>query len=82
MERHRTRHARLFDHTTRDPAEYRDDRLEAERQRLERRLSWAVRQGDAGKVERLTQRLADLDDAMDADLAAGCPANRFEPFRE
>lgn len=73
MERHRTRHARLFDHTTRDPAEYRDDRLEAER-----RLSWAVRH----KVERLTRRLADLDDAMDADLAAGCPANRFEPFRE
>lgn len=77
-----SRQADSFDHTTRDPAEYRDDRLEAERQRLERRLEWATRQADARKVERLTQRLAELDDAMDADLAAGCPANRFEPFRQ
>lgn len=72
----------LFDGRTRDPAEYRADRLETERERLERRLEWAIRQGDARKVERLTQRLAELDDDMDTELAPGRPANRFEPFRQ
>lgn len=76
------RQAALHNDATRDPAEYRDERLEAESRRLQRRLEWAVRQGDAHKVERLTQRLDDLDDELDADLVAGCPANRFEPFRE
>lgn len=73
---------KLFDDSTRDPADYRADRLEVERQRLERRRDWAMYRGDTRKMQRLTQRLAALDDDMETDLAPGCPANRFEPFRE
>lgn len=40
--------------------DHRAHRLEAERERLERRRVWAVRRGDVAKVERLERQLAAL----------------------
>ncbi len=46
---------------TRHPAEYRRERLKEERDRLERRLTWAVKRKEARQVERLTRQLAEID---------------------
>lgn len=46
------------------PGPHRVARLSAERERLERRLAWAERRGEAAKVERLERQLAGLDDAL------------------
>lgn len=45
-------------------APHRQARLEEERARLERRLAWAEKRGEAAKVERLEEQLAALDDDL------------------
>lgn len=45
-------------------APHRQARLEEERARLERRLGWAEKRGEAAKVERLEEQLAALDDDL------------------
>lgn len=60
-----------FEHTYREPAAYRDDRLQVERERLERRLAWAFRRGDARAVERIRQRLTRLEADEFAELTPG-----------
>lgn len=75
------RRADPFDHSTREGSAYRTERLEEERERLERRREWAIRRGDALGVRRLTQRLDALEEAIDADLSPGRPANKFERWR-
>lgn len=65
----------------RDSGEYRGERLEEERQRLERRLTWALRRGDARVIERLTQRLDALEEAIAADLSPGRPPSKFDRSR-
>lgn len=47
-----------------DPGPHRAARLMAERERLERRLAWAKRRGEAGKVGRLEEQLAAVEDAL------------------
>lgn len=70
-----------FAYELREGAEYRVERLEEERERLERRRTWAVQRGDAQAVRRLTERLQALEEAIDADVSPGCPPNKFEPWR-
>ena len=65
----------------RPAGEYRTDRLEEERERLNRRLVWAMRKQDAQAIERLHQRLEALEEAIDDDLSPGCPPNKFERER-
>lgn len=45
-------------------APHRRRRLVEEQQRLQRRLNWAERSGDHGKVQHLEGLLCDLDDAL------------------
>ncbi len=70
-----------FAWSERPAEEYRTDRLEQERERLNRRLVWAMRRQDVQAIERLHQRLDALEDAIDTDLAPGCPPNKFELYR-
>lgn len=65
----------------RDAEHYRDERLDTERERLERRLSWAVQQGDTAKVKRLERRLDELlDEALD-DIAPGKTPGHLERWK-
>ncbi|PRY70981.1 hypothetical protein [Halomonas ventosae] len=70
-----------FAQPLRDGTEYRIERLEEERERLERRRVWAVRRGDTKAVQRLTERLDALEEAIDADLTPGCRSGRHEWYR-
>lgn len=68
----------LFAYELREGAEYRVERLEEERELLNRRLTWAMRRGDDAAVERLVQRLDAIEEAIDADLTPGRPPNKFD----
>lgn len=61
----------IFDRETRDSAEYRADRLERERHRLHRRLTWAAHRGDQQAVAWLEKRLEKLEAELAADTAPG-----------
>ncbi|NYS60825.1 hypothetical protein [Vreelandella salicampi] len=79
----RSRNARQYandalKHTTRDGSAYRDDRLEQQRQRLERRLSWAFQRGDVAGVERIERRLDALADEALGDVEPGRTAGPIE----
>ncbi|WP_373182661.1 hypothetical protein [Halomonas campaniensis] len=76
-----TRRPDPFAGETRDGAEYRAERLEDERERLERRRQWAVQRGDARAVRRLTKRLDALEEAIDADLNPGRQLGRHDRYR-
>ncbi|MDN3520013.1 hypothetical protein [Halomonas ramblicola] len=54
-----------FAHKLRDSAAYRADRLEEGRERLHRRLVWAMHRGDQRAMAWLEKRL----EALEADLA-------------
>lgn len=71
---------KAFKHECRDAEQYRDERLSDERTRLERRLEWAFKRGDAAGVKRLQVRLKQLEDDELADIDAGRPWGRFEVF--
>ncbi|WP_431024555.1 hypothetical protein [Halomonas sp. H5] len=71
----------LFDQETRDGAEYRRDRLEVERERLHRRLVWAVSRGDQKATRWLEKRLEALEAELDADLEPGREPSRFDSYR-
>lgn len=70
-----------FDQEIRDGAEYRRDRLEVERERLHRRLVWAVSRGDQKVTRWLEKRLEALEAELDADLAPGREPSRFDNCR-
>lgn len=70
-----------FTQETRDGAEYRVERLEEERERLERRRVWAMRRGDAREVRRLTERLDAIEEAIDADVTPGRQPGRHDWHR-
>ena len=66
-----------FAHRLRAGAEYRADRLEEERIRIERRLLWAERRGDRQAVQWLESKLAELEEAIEADLRPGRKPGRL-----
>lgn len=68
----------LLKHTNRDGSAYRDDRLDTERQRLERRLAWAFQRGDVAGVKRLEHRLDQLADEALSDITPGRIAGPIE----
>ncbi|MCS2609371.1 hypothetical protein [Halomonas dongshanensis] len=72
---------RELEWSERPAGEYRAERLEGERERLERRLVWAMRKQDVHAIQKLRQRIEALDDAIVDDLTPGCPPNRFERYR-
>jgi len=70
-----------FKHTYRGAEQYRDERLENERERLERRLSWAIDRGDVAGVKRMQRRLDQLADEALTDIDAGCTPGRMERWK-
>lgn len=48
--------------------EYRLQRLEDERDRLERRLRWAIQRDDDTTIDKLSCRLDEIEAALDTDL--------------
>lgn len=70
-----------FKHTYRDAEQYRDERLDSERERLERRLAWAFGRGDAAGVKRLQHRLDQLADEALTDIEAGCTPGHLERWK-
>lgn len=68
-------------HTYREAEQYRDDRLDSERERLERRLSWAIGRGDVAGVKRIQRRLDQLADEALTDIDAGCTPGRLERWK-
>lgn len=70
-----------FKHTYRGAEQYRDDRLDDERERLERRLSWAIGRGDETGVRHLQRRLDQLADEALTDIDAGCTPGRLERWK-
>mgnify|MGYP005830142617 CR=1 FL=1 len=70
-----------FKHRYREAEQYRDDRLGGERERLERRLSWAIGRGDEAGVRRIQRRLDQLADEALTDIDAGCTPGRLERWK-
>ena len=66
-----------FAHTLRDGSAYRADRLEVERERLMRRLQWAVSRGDDDAADWLEARLDDVEAELEADLRPGREPGRL-----
>lgn len=60
-----------FKDDLRTPESYRDERLEQERERLERRLTWAFKRGDVSGMERIERRLDRLADEALTDIEPG-----------
>lgn len=71
---------RDLDYKLRDGAEYRRERLEAEHERLERRLSWATHRKDRKEIQRLERHIDALENNLEDSLAPGRPTNRFDMF--
>lgn len=70
-----------FKHTSRDAEQYRDERLDCERERLERRLAWAFGRGDDAGVKRIQRRLDHLADEALTDIDAGCTPGHHERWK-
>lgn len=70
-----------FQHRYREAEQYRDERLDSERERLERRLSWAIGRGDEAGVKRVQRRLDQLADEALTDIDAGCTPGRLERWK-
>ncbi|QHD49796.1 hypothetical protein [Vreelandella aquamarina] len=70
-----------FKHTYRGAEQYRDERLDDERERLERRLSWAIGRGDEAGVKHVQRRLDQLADEALTDIDAGCTPGRLERWK-
>lgn len=70
-----------FKHTLRDAESYRDERLEGERERLEKRLAWAMQQDNAAEVKRLERRLDKLADEALTDIDAGRTPGNLERWK-
>lgn len=70
-----------FKHTYRGAEQYRDERLDNERERLERRLSWATDRGGVAGVKRMQRRLDQLADEALTDIDAGCTPGRMERWK-
>lgn len=64
-----------------DGSAYRRQRLEEERHRLHRRLVWAEQRGDRQAVQWLESRLAELEEAIEADLEPGRQPGRHDWHR-
>ncbi|MCA1807638.1 MAG: hypothetical protein LC687_07305, partial [Actinobacteria bacterium] len=60
---------------------YRQQRLEVEHERLRRRLAWAMAKHDRKGAAWLEERLAELEDEIDADLSPGREIGRIEAPR-
>lgn len=69
------------DHQLRAGAEYRRERLEAEHERLERRLRWAMHRKDDRQITRISRHLDALESEIDADLAPGRSRGHIETGR-
>ena len=72
---------KAFKHEYRDTEQYRDERLDTERERLERRLAWAFRREDVAGVKRLQRRLDELCDDALTDIAPGKTPGRLERWK-
>ncbi|WP_249975714.1 hypothetical protein [Vreelandella olivaria] len=70
-----------FKHTYRDAEQYRDERLDSERKRLERRLAWAFARGDGAGVKRIQHRLDQLADEALTDIDPGCTPGYLERWK-
>lgn len=70
-----------FAHRLRESGAYRQDRLEVERHRLQRRILWADKRGDRQAVAWLEEKLSTLEEEIDADLAPGKAPGRFDQHR-
>jgi hypothetical protein len=70
-----------FKHECRDAEMYRDDRLDGERERLERRLQWAFSRGDTAGVKHIQRRLDRLADEALTDIDAGCKPGHLERWK-
>ena len=70
-----------FKHTYRGAEQYRDERLESERERLERRLTWAFGRGDAAGAKRIQRRLDQLADEALTDIEVGCTPGHLERWK-
>lgn len=70
-----------FKHQCRAAEQYRDERLDSERERLERRLAWALKRGDVAGVERLQRRLDQQADEYLADIGAGRKPGHLERWK-
>lgn len=68
----------LFHTKLRDGAEYRRERLEAEHERLELRLRWAMQRQDDKAIDRLTRQLDVLERDLEDDLLPGRTPGRIE----
>ncbi|QPL46477.1 hypothetical protein IT895_01205 [Halomonas sp. A40-4] len=71
-----------FKHECREAEQYRDERLELEREKLERRLTWAFGRGDAAGVKRLQRRLDKLADEELNDIEPGCRPGHIERWKD
>lgn len=70
-----------FKHIYREAEQYRDERLESERESLERRLKWALGRGDDAGVKHIQRRLDRLADEALTDIDAGCTPGHLERWK-
>ncbi|GHE20003.1 hypothetical protein [Halomonas urumqiensis] len=70
-----------FAHALRNSAAYRADRLEEERERLYRRLKWALHRGDERAVAWLERRIEELDTDLADKIAPGKARGRHDRYR-
>ncbi len=70
-----------FAHALRDSAAYRADRLEEERERLHRRLVWAMHRGDQRGTAWLEKRLEELEADLATEPAPGRAPGRHDRHR-
>ncbi|PCF97657.1 hypothetical protein CPA45_02725 [Vreelandella nigrificans] len=70
-----------FKHTYRNAEQYRDERLDSERERLDRRLEWAFGRGDDAGVKRIQSRLDRLANDALTDIDAGCTPGHLERWK-
>lgn len=68
-----------FAHHQQSSAAYRRQRLEQERERLERRWEWAMERGDDRDERHLAERLDAIEEAIEADLSPGRTPGPIEP---
>jgi len=66
-----------FDHELRAGSAYRADRLEVERERLMRRLKWAIARDDDDACAWLEEQIDRLEEQIDADLRPGREPGRL-----
>ncbi len=72
---------KMIDAPLRDGSAYRADRLDGERERLHRRLVWAIHRGDDKAIDWLEGRLLAIEEEIDADLSPGRAPGRHDWHR-